>query len=1014
MLQAVMRPKLLAVLLVLGFVLVTSLDASLAAMHPDGAASGGASAVTAPTALFSPGSVAPIVEGWASWALVEPNTEQFLRPGWLLRAYAFADMLLIAGPLTLLVALGLRAASLRALALGGQAKQPGRIAWRVRWAAPLIYLAADGIENVLLVMYVMSSPDAVRLWLLRLIGAAAAVKWAGLAVAAGGLLLALVATRVQRRTVNAEAGLVSPPRIRQVLVALRPQLATAVAVVFLLLLLPGDVGRQVGDLVLALPDNQFQFLLAPLAALVLGLGMLLTGRASSRAYFAEPKPPRVLTCWHLGLIAAVGAVLAVPGLIIALSFERSWGWPLTLLGSLAVAFAVLSFAVDREAAAVGWLDPRPDGEAAYELSPEVVVPLLRWLAAAPAIALAAAALRGTVVLAVVRDVRGVLWLLALTAVALALAGWMLKGERVGAFLVGLTEEAAEPRWWQLAALCAIAAVALALAGARMPGPVVGAMGALAVVFWVFAALLLALVSLTIAGDRLPTSGVLSFLGLRRFPLIALVLVLAVGGSALNRDGRYHDVVLGDRVPDDLNVAMDVRDAFEAWTKQLPAPADDETRPHVPMVFLASAGGGIRAAYWTTIALDCLAGEPMVRAEAVEQGETRENDICHEIALPTHGFDHLFAASGISGGSVGLAGWSVTKRGESHQLLESQQFLARNLAAMAFRDLPNGLLQSEWWSDRAASMEQAWVDAIPALDKGFFASAYDKNGELRFPLLILNGATVDDGCRLSASVLDLAPAVDRDAEPEDQRALRSCVRLNDTRVLDTSDVNRAMATRHRDLADFACPPGEDNPRDVSLAAAAHLSARFPYVSPSGGLTACTREGKDGEQRRTFVVDGGVIESAGVGPLVDVWLALAPMIERYNATKSNPVCLAPRLLLLDNGYVRSSRQAPPRRPAEMLAPLQAVQSAGRTVTAAARQALVLAFEAAMEKPAPCAGGAYVGAAGGSSVAHLYPTLHPGPMAPLGWTLSSWSELDLRRQLLSSRNAKELQRVQSWFDG
>ena len=116
---------------------------------------------------------------------------------------------------------------------------------------------------------------------------------------------------------------------------------------------------------------------------------------------------------------------------------------------------------------------------------------------------------------------------------------------------------------------------------------------------------------------------------------------------------------------------------------------------------------------------------------------------------------VFAESGVSGGAVGVAIHRALGA-EPFSPALSQDYVSPDVAAMVFRDGP------EFWvptplqtagHDRAAVLEQAWEKATDgAMAEGLYASAYQADSTLRFPLAVLNSAAVDDGCRINVSVL----------------------------------------------------------------------------------------------------------------------------------------------------------------------------------------------------------------------------------------------------------------------
>lgn len=1006
--------------LVVGWVAVTTFDATLAAMHGVGAAAGGPSAVAVPLAGLAPERAVQVVDAWASW----PEDAVGLSAGWVLVGYVVTDVIAVAIPVAVLLVLGLRSASQRCSAAGATATEPGRIASRLTWVGPSLFLLADMFEDAgLSLAYCLGAgagtpPE----WALRVTGGASFVKW----LALGASLAVIVFARVAARRSQPSSVPSRDRGTRPALLALRAQVAVLLLSFGLLLLLPGDIGRQVGDVVLALSGELGRTSAAVAVVAGLALFIAVTGRACIEAYKYPPAPapplePKTLI-WGLG----GGVALLMVGWWVG---KQGWplGWLLATGGILVILLAALSLTIDREAAPVSFTQVNTDDitrsggptEApqlpAADWTPTAEA-MLRWVAAGSLLAFGAAAVRGVVILGTVQEWTGVAWL-----VVIALVSGLLAAALVSELAGGLLDRIAgrfagwKVRWLVLAGVILLAG----LVGAY-PIPIGQRVGALAVLFFFFTVLLAVATTLVLLGDRHRPRGVLSFVGLRRMPYVALAFALFLGSSTFNREGRYHEVELLDEPAAQTPVAV----AFNDWTERNQAKLRDGTRTYVPMVFIAAAGGGIRAAYWTSLTLDCLSGHPIA-----DEDRAGEADPCGESAL-SDGFEQVFVASGVSGGSVGLAGFRATSDGDgdAHEIFESKDFLAPTLAAYAFRDVPNGFLQADdVWDDRAGVLEDAWTAAHEGLGDGLHASAEESG----FPLLLLNGATVDGGCRLAASILDLSPATTGDGTP----------RLNCTTVgevaspREDSVVPPGAAPRTRDAADYACSPEGHEARDLSLATAAHLSARFPFVSPSGALNSCLMKTSSGKPARTFVLDGGIIDSSGALPLAELWASMGPLVQKHNADSTKTFCIVPRLLLIDNGYVDASSQDPPQRPKELLAPASAVQSAGNSTAPAARQAAAIAIQAAAgnlscspydeasddqdasDNDSPDSSEPEVTQPERpdvtDSVAHLYPQLHPGPMAPLGWVLSSWSEEDLRTELMSERNRDQLALVRSWFN-
>lgn len=258
--------------------------------------------------------------------------------------------------------------------------------------------------------------------------------------------------------------------------------------------------------------------------------------------------------------------------------------------------------------------------------------------------------------------------------------------------------------------------------------------------------------------------------------------------------------------------------------------DEKASKPIPLILVATAGGGSRAAYWTTMVLGRLQDEwPLFK-------------------------NYLFSISGVSGGSLGAVvfraalarddalGGALQGSFEAHgrKALEAD-FLGPTLAAMFTRDLIHPLVPFVSFPDRAAVLETAWevawregfADKPPPEEKPddllaerflslwrFPSGDPARNGAGSWPALLLNGSIVTTG----------------------ERTVISNLRLN--------------GARDRLLADDAL---DAVGHDLRLSTAAAHSARFPIVGPAGLMR---RSAKQGEEERWFrVVDGGYFENFG---------------------------------------------------------------------------------------------------------------------------------------------------------
>jgi patatin-like phospholipase len=326
--------------------------------------------------------------------------------------------------------------------------------------------------------------------------------------------------------------------------------------------------------------------------------------------------------------------------------------------------------------------------------------------------------------------------------------------------------------------------------------------------------------------------------MKRIPVITALLVYAILISPLT-DNHVVPVIPG--TADAVASRPTVGGAFEHWLKGLPAtPAGAP----VPVFIVATEGGGIRAAYWTATVLT-------------------------ELDDNTPGFrDHLFAISGVSGGSVGTAMYAalVSKQLEERQRkplrpvaarMLARDSLAPTLAAMMEQDLIQRFVPAPILPDRGRALAGAWERAWRMRNHDVDQTNEDDDrmaqGMLRMmnapgkriPSIFLNAATVETGSRVIASNLHVTPAEFADS-------------------IDMFDLTA---------------------NDVPLSAAALNSARFTYVSPAGTI----RRGKGGRvegstlecpagARCEHLVDGGYIDNSGATTAIEIANAVRRQAEK----------------------------------------------------------------------------------------------------------------------------------------
>ena len=856
---------------------------------------------------------------------------------------------------------------------------------------PLLFVL-DEAENVLIPAVYHAGPTGDGFTgLFVLLAAAAWFKWAIGIVLVISLLVATLA-----------AASLAPDRVGRLwtaLVVLRPQL------LLLAFYAAGLFGvEQSADVILRWSEDP----LDAVAAVVLTACFGAVALASARLLLEELPPPEKDV--PEGKLIAAGVVL----LAAAVAGELLWGFGL----GLAVPGALLLVVVGLSALAGQPALPRRVRNVGRFGQ---VLPML--LGGLPLVLLGLAALRTSVPEVAYAANDGFL-VLGAVGLALMAVGWALVLRR--------------KRRLEKHGLKIMLRVALGVSGLLAlriylnPWRMSEALGSIGILAGFTVAATLVAFGLVFLAERYEPPSVFALLRLKRTPVFVLLAIWALAAAKTDPDGSYYDVRTipqSERAaamsrPEIVFERVDPgrRDAFDEW-----AAARPQERPAVPLVFVAAAGGGIRAGYWVATVLDCV-----LEGRGDDPACSKYGDDATERAAGS-----VFAASGISGGSVGLAAYAthLRYRPEDPAWREDRlgdDYIAPMIGWALFVDAPLAFLRRDGGEDRAAILERAfersWVEDIGDRGTaGFFwkrgantdssplaAGIFDlwarrqRREEPPLPLLLLNGTKVQDGCRLNASVFDASVEYPRgaDARPAVARLAEDCLALRlfevtppGTESIYVEPAERAQWTfaSTEDLSDFVC--AED---DVRLSTAALLSARFPFALPSGRLEKCRTPGAPAIN----VVDGGYFDTSGASPLVELWTELEPEVDLLNADAEGP-CIVPFFLQIDTGYSDPTGVSQ-ARPLEAAVPLTTAKSARNAREANARQAAALAFSGPFGRvgAAKLAKGMDV-----DRFAHIYPRAHPGSKAPLGWTLSRTARRDLDRQL--SVNSAEISKVRDWFN-
>ncbi|WP_354211912.1 MULTISPECIES: hypothetical protein [unclassified Bradyrhizobium] len=279
---------------------------------------------------------------------------------------------------------------------------------------------------------------------------------------------------------------------------------------------------------------------------------------------------------------------------------------------------------------------------------------------------------------------------------------------------------------------------------------------------------------------------------------------------------------------------------------------------VPLFIIATAGGGIRAAYWTASVLETL--DKVLGAETVKCQNALARNIRDDDGLMRH---LLFAISGVSGGSVGSAAYIAALHNhavnqspvEPTKYLEAD-LLAPGLASLAFIDIPSNFLPDFGQIDRGEALERGLEQASKDLMAQSFVRFFPKVGSSKKwrPALLLNATHQETG----------------------RRIITSNLRIEKDTFIDSYDALELLQS------------------DVRLSTAAHNSARFTYVSPAGNLIPAVTDANsiDGKQVSSYgyVIDGGYFDNFGAQTAFELANKAIEVIgETFGRDKIRPVIL-----------------------------------------------------------------------------------------------------------------------------
>lgn len=329
---------------------------------------------------------------------------------------------------------------------------------------------------------------------------------------------------------------------------------------------------------------------------------------------------------------------------------------------------------------------------------------------------------------------------------------------------------------------------------------------------------------------LPIGSVMSYIADKKgIPLLTLLAIISIACSFTNDNHKIRNISKDDEKW--LDNRPSITEALEAWGK---ANKHEGGKP-TPFVIVSTAGGGIRAAYWTATVL----------------GDIQDN--------ATNFSERTFALSGVSGGSVGATIYRALLTLPPDQLKKScpkgmrdcaQRILGKNgsvpenninslgslTAALLYPDLAQRFWPWPWFPDRAAALEKSWEESFKIVTgEDSLNSSLGSLGD-RAPSLFLNSTWVENGRRIIASNLMFAKEAPNGMKEDETIAKEAFKRAN-------NELN---------ILNY----------DLRLSTAAHNSARFPFVSPPG---MWRNENGDIAGR---LQDGGLFENYGAETAMEI--------------------------------------------------------------------------------------------------------------------------------------------------
>lgn len=305
-----------------------------------------------------------------------------------------------------------------------------------------------------------------------------------------------------------------------------------------------------------------------------------------------------------------------------------------------------------------------------------------------------------------------------------------------------------------------------------------------------------------------------------FHFLLFVMAFIIGGLHETHEVKIIDL---PNTANNYSQRPKLKEYLTTWLNEHNVSADSSEDGY-KVYFVMANGGASRSGYWTASVLGTIEDES-IKSRVGKTDTSRFSD-------------HLFCLSGTSGGGVGVATFFA--------LLNNKQNIKPKFNASAVAFLKNDyftytfarLLGPDFFNYIIPYSSR--MDRARALESSFESSAEEKNPDVY---------TVPFSDNFSNFVA-------RDEKKE--RIILPILCINTTRMQDGNPgvvtnlcLDSATFNNRVDVVKLLDPK-----KDITIASAAILGARFPYLSPAGKIA------------NNYFVDGGYFDNSGAGVVQEI--------------------------------------------------------------------------------------------------------------------------------------------------